>query len=92
MKALSWVANVMKFVHSLARAGRVWPLTSADGNVQPTLVVVTTLALDPESKRYKTNMVERLSAAAREYLSEHPDKASGFVLINRLKDWTPKAS
>ena len=77
----------MKFSHPLARAARVWPVTIKDDSVQSILVVVTTLALEPESKRYKKNLVIRLSDAAREYLSANPALASGFVLMNRLRDW-----
>jgi len=77
----------MKFSHPLARAAKVWSITNADESVQPVLVVVTTLELDPGSDRYRKNMVNRLSKAVREHLAAHPTLASSFVLINRLREW-----
>ncbi len=77
----------MKFAHPLARAARVWPVTTKEDRVEPILVVVTTLALDPANKRFKKHLVNRLSEAAQEHLSTNPQLASGFVLMNRLRDW-----
>jgi hypothetical protein len=77
----------MKFSHPLARAAKIWSVTTKDASVQPILVIVTTLALDPENKRYKKHLVNRLSEAAREHISANPAIASGFVLMNRLRDW-----
>ncbi len=76
----------MKFAHPLARAARVWPVTTKEDRVEPILVVVTTLALDPESKRFKKHLVDCLSEAARDHLSTNPQLASNFVLMNRLRD------
>ncbi|WP_158814323.1 hypothetical protein [Methylocapsa sp. S129] len=56
--------------------------------MQRTLIIVTTLALDPKSKQYKKKMVDRLASAAAEYVAANPEEASGFVLINRLRDWS----
>ena len=77
----------MAFVHPLARAAKAWPATTRSGTVRRMLVIVTTLALDPKSKRYKKKLVNNLSAAANEYLAANPEAASGFILINRLRDW-----
>ena len=51
------------------------------------LIIVTTIELDPVSKRYKKNLVERLSHAAQEYLADSA-MASGFVLVNRFRNWS----
>ena len=77
----------MIFSHPLIRASRVWPAVTPDGKEQRMLVIITTLALDPTTKGYKKALVERLSAAAQEYLSSHPTEASGFILMNRARDW-----
>jgi hypothetical protein len=77
----------MKFSHPLIRASGVWPAVMSDGKEQRMLVIITTLALDPATRQYKKTLVERLSAAAQEYLSSHPTEASGFVLINIARDW-----
>jgi hypothetical protein len=36
-------------------------------------------------------LVEKLSRAAQEYLAASPE-ATGFVLINRMRDWDAKKS
>jgi len=76
----------MEFSHPLARAAKIWPVEASHGPKQKTLVIVTTLALDPQDKRYKPKLVERLSVAAREFLAESKD-ANSFTLINRLREW-----
>jgi hypothetical protein len=76
----------MKFTHPLARAAKAWDGLQND-KVQRTLVIITTLSLDPKSKRYKKKLVDRLAIAAQEYLAANPKEASGFVLINRRRDW-----
>ena len=68
---------------------QVWTAQSVDGVEQRLLVVVTTLELDPESARYRRRSVARLSRAAREFVAASTE-ASGFVLMNRPKDWTVK--
>ena len=77
----------MNFTHPLARAAQVWPSMASTGQAQNLLVIVTTLELNPDSKRYKKDKVDRLSEAAVEWLSFHQDKAEGYILINRLRDW-----
>jgi hypothetical protein len=83
----------MEFSHPLARAAKIWPMEmeASDGPRQKTLVIVTTLELDPHNKRYKLNFVKRLSAAAREFLAESKD-ATSFLLINRLREWNAHRS
>lgn len=78
--------DAMKFSHPLARAAKAWAGPQHD-KMQRTLIIVTTLALDPKSKRYKKRMVERLALAAEEYLAANPTEATGFILINRPRDW-----
>ena len=75
----------MAFSHPLARGAKVWPASFIDGKTQRMLVIVTTIELDPTCKRYKEEMVERLSGAAQGYLDDSTE-AEGFVLVNRLKD------
>jgi hypothetical protein len=79
----------MPFTHPLARAARAWP---GPHRKLRTLVIVTTLVLDPKSKRYKKGLVERLTVAADEYLVANPKEASGFILINRMRDWAEHGS
>ena len=74
----------MSFTHPLARAAKAW---AGPHRRQRTLVIVTTLALDAKSKRYKKELVEQLALAADEYLTANPKEASGFILINRMRDW-----
>jgi hypothetical protein len=74
----------MPFTHPLARAARAW---AGPHRRQRTLVIVTTLALDSKSKRYKKALVDQLASAADEYLTANPKEASGFILINRMRDW-----
>jgi hypothetical protein len=74
----------MSFTHPLARAAKAW---AGPHRRQRTLVIVTTLALDAKSKRYKKELVEQLTLAADEYLTANPKEASGFILINRMRDW-----
>lgn len=76
----------MKFSHPLARSAKVWPAYLTAGSVHKILVVVTTLELDPDDKKFKPDHVERLSAASRTFLADHPGKADGFVLVHKSKD------
>ena len=78
----------MAFVHPLARGAKVWTAKNEDDSEQRILVIVTTIPLDADQKRYKRSLVERLSRAARDYLAESKE-AGSFVLINRLRDWKP---
>jgi hypothetical protein len=74
------------FSHPLARKAKAWPSPLQDQK-QRTLVVVTTLALDPKSKRFKKKMVQRLADAAQAYIAANQQEANGFLLINRMRDW-----
>jgi hypothetical protein len=74
----------MPFTHPLARAAKAW---AGPHRNQRTLVIITTLVLDPKGKRYRKALVEQLAIAAREYLAANPKDASGFILINRMRDW-----
>lgn len=76
----------MPFVHPLARGAKVWTARNQDDSEQRVLVIVTTIPLETNQKRYKKTLVERLSRAARDYLAESKE-AGSFVLVNRLRDW-----
>ena len=76
----------MTFSHPLARAAKVFAGPHHD-RTQRTLVVVTTLELDPMSKRYKKKLIAKLALAAQEYVAANPNEATGFILINRMRDW-----
>jgi hypothetical protein len=87
-----WLGTTsMTFSHPLARAAKAWPANTKLGKMRNMLVIVTTLALDPKSKSYKKKMVDRLSLAAEEYLSQNPRAVSGFILVNRVRDWHSSA-
>lgn len=75
----------MKFSHPLARSAKVWSAEFAEGAPRTVLTVVTTLELDPDHKKFKAEQVDRLTAAARTFVADHPDKAAGFVLMNKPK-------
>jgi hypothetical protein len=77
----------MAFSHPLARAAKVWTARTHDGGEQRVLIIVTTIPLEPNEKGYKKSMVERLSSAARDYLT-HSNDAASFVLMSRLRDWS----
>ena len=82
----------MRFFHTLARDAMVWPSYLPDGTTQRTLIVVTTLELNPESRKFKADKVERLAEAASEFIDKHSGKIASFVLINRPRDWRPRAT
>ena len=65
----------------------MWPGTAMDGSKRDVLVIITTLELNGESKSFKKDKVERLTAAAHEWISTHSIPLDSFVLINRPKDW-----
>ena len=77
----------MTFSHPLARGAKVWTGSALDGSTQRLLVVVTTLELDRESKKFKQDKVERLSDAVSEWLNTNTREADAFLLMNRFKDW-----
>jgi hypothetical protein len=76
----------MTFSHPLAWCAKVFAAHSLDGKEQQILVMVTTVELDPHSGRYKKGLVERLSAAAHDYVAKS-DHVTAFILMNRPKDW-----
>ena len=76
----------MAFAHPLARGAKVWTAKNQDDSEERILVIVTTIPLDANQKRYKKSLVERLSRAARDYLAESKE-AGSFMLVNRLRDW-----
>jgi hypothetical protein len=76
--------------HPLARSARVFTAHSLDGAEEKILAVATTLELDPKGEHYKKRFVDKLSAAARDYVRKS-DHVTAFVLINRLKNWRPPA-
>ena len=81
----------MAFKHPLARGSQVWVAKTLDNRDQPTLVIVTTIALDPSHKNFKKSLVDKLSGAAREYLAETKE-AEAYVLVNRLRDWKARGT
>jgi hypothetical protein len=76
----------MSFTHPLAKKAKIWPMKSQDGSERRVLVVITTLTLDPESKNYKKNLVQRLSDAVSLYLEANGGVAD-FILLNRMREW-----
>jgi hypothetical protein len=75
------------FSHPLARDAKVWRSGGLSDPARNVLVVITTLELDPGRKRFKAELVERLSAAARAWVAENGEAASDFLLMNRPKKW-----
>ena len=75
------------FSHPLARDAKVWRSGGLPGPAQNVLVIITSLELDPGASRFKGDLVERLSAAARAWIADHGDAASDFLLMNRPKKW-----
>jgi hypothetical protein len=78
---------LMAFSHPLARASKVWTAKANDGAEQRVLVIVTTIPLEPHDKGYKKSLVERLSRAAQEYLTDS-NEAALFLLVSRARDWS----
>jgi len=76
----------MLFSHPLARGAKVWTANLEDGQVKRILVIVTNAELDRNSGKYKSENIERLSIAARDFLRE-TNAADGFLLANRMRDW-----
>ncbi len=72
----------MGFKHPLARLAAIRRMVGRDGSDQNVLVVATTLELDPHHERFKKDKVSHLGEAAMEYLTEHPEKAAGYVLVH----------
>ena len=77
----------MAFSHPLARASKVWTAKTHDGAEQRVLVIVTTIPLEPHDRGYKKSLVERLSRAAQDYLTDS-NEAALFLLVSRARDWS----
>lgn len=77
----------MTFKHPLARDAKVWPTGGAKGKSKRLLVIITTLELDKDQKKFDAAKIERLSGAAREWMDGNPGEASDFLLMNRPRDW-----
>jgi hypothetical protein len=71
-------------------SAKVFVAHGRDGTDQQILVIATTAELDPQSERYKKCLVEKLSAAARDYVARS-DRVTAFLLMNPMKDWRPPA-
>lgn len=80
----------MTFSQPLARCAKVFVAHNHQGMEQQILVIVTTAELDPKSGRYKKRLVEKLSAAARDYVAKS-DRVTAFMLMNPPKDWRQPA-
>jgi hypothetical protein len=76
----------MTFAHPLARSAKVFTAQTLDGQERQILAVITTIELDPKNERYKKGLIDKLSAAARDYLAKS-DHVKEFVLMTRPKDW-----
>ncbi|MGO9423393.1 hypothetical protein [Roseiarcus sp.] len=74
------------FAHPLATSAKVFSARTEDGVEQHVLVIMTNLALDASSDRYRADLVEGLTAAARSYINKS-DYVTGFALVNRPEDW-----
>lgn len=72
------------FKHPLAWNAKIWTAHTENGD-QRLLVIITTMGLEKNHPRYKKNLIEKLSDAARDYVAER--KLSGFMLVNRPRDW-----
>ncbi len=77
----------MTFTHPLARDAKVWSTAGSKGKPKRILVVITGLALDQDHAKYKPEQIERLSAAAKEWLKADTTGVSDFLLMNRPKKW-----
>jgi hypothetical protein len=77
----------MSFRHLLARAAKVWTAIDRRGHEHRVLAIITTIPLNRTHESHKKILVERLSLAAKEYLTA-TSEATSFVLVNRLRDWT----
>ena len=75
------------FSHPLARDAKVWRTAGFEGEVRPLLVVITTLELDPNHKKFRAEKVDHLRGAAKQWLGAHPDVANDVLLMNRPKTW-----
>ncbi len=76
----------MLFTHPLARGAKVWSANFEGGESKRILVIVTSAELEPGSRKYKPEHIERLSEAARDFIKE-TGAADGFLFANRMRDW-----
>lgn len=77
----------MTFSHPLARHVTVGTTNGVSKRPRKILVIMTTLELDPGSKKFKADKVKILSDAAEEWVEANVSEATDFMLINRAKDW-----
>ena len=77
----------MTFAHPLARTSHIVSTAGMKGKARQILVIVTKLQLDKDHKKYKEDLVKRLSEAAESWIGEHPDDVSDYMLMNRPKKW-----
>ncbi len=75
------------FKHPLARDAKIWPTGGLSDLSKRILVVITTLELDRDHKRFKADKVQRLADAAGEWVQQNGTAADDFMLISRPRDW-----
>jgi len=75
----------VKFSHPLARTATVWRADSIDDGGHDVFVIVTTLELDAQHKRFKAGKVEKLREAAKDYLREENPAVREILLMNPVK-------
>ena len=75
----------MKFSHPLARAADFWRADSIDDGGHDVFVIVTTLELDSQHKKFKPAKVDKLRDAARDYLREKKPEVREILLMNPTK-------
>ena len=78
----------MHFSHPLARAASLWRADSLDNGGHDVFVIVTTLELDADHKKFKPAKVQKLREAARDYLRERNPAVKSILLMNPTKDWS----
>ena len=77
----------MTFKHPLARDAKVWSTGGLKGKAKRQLVIITTLALDKDHKKFDQAKIDQLSDAAKEWVESNPAEAVDFLLMNRPKEW-----
>ena len=77
----------MIFEHPLARDAKVWLTAGKKGKPQGILVIITTLELNKDHKKFKADKIRVLSDAAAVWIAENSSDAVDFILMNRPKDW-----
>jgi hypothetical protein len=79
----------MAFTHPLARAAQVFAAHAHDGAERQVLAIITTLELDPHSRRYNRGLVEKLSAAARDYIASADGTGKDAAIRAIWREWEP---